>query len=207
MVHRLLDAIPELPIAGEWWEPAAGEGDIIRVVLRRRPAVRMVASEIDGACTPFLNAAGCDEVRIADAFTLFRKWAGRFRVIVTNPPFDGAERWFAELVRQNPRAWIILLQRVNFLAGSERSAFFRRYAPDVYVSPERPRFEYGRSDQTEYGWYVFPPEEHADEERQGRRRGSIEVMEPTPIAIRRALDMERDAWRRRVLESAFRRAA
>jgi hypothetical protein len=203
MVHALLDALPaDFPTEGQFWEPAAGEGDIVRPVLYRRPAVRWTATEIDPACRPYLRAAGCAEVEIADTFSRIRRYANRFRVIWTNPPFDTAESFFSELVTQNPRAWIILLQRINFLASARRSPFFRRHPPDLYVLPERPRFEHGRSDQTEYAWFVYPPEAHLGAQREGRRSGSLIVLEPTPIAVRRAQESERNAWRRTVRRRA-----
>jgi hypothetical protein len=51
------------------------------------------------------------------------------------------------------RGTVVMLLRINFLAGQDRACFMRVHTPSTYVAP-RPSFDGKGSDATEYGWFV-----------------------------------------------------
>ena len=50
---------------------------------------------------------------------------------------------------------VVMLLRLNFLAGGGRADFMRAQEPDVYVLPNRPSFTGHGTDSCEYAWFVF----------------------------------------------------
>lgn len=170
-VRRLIERA-ELP-GGDWLEPAAGDGAIIRAVNAVRADINWTAVELRHECRDSLVGM-CFPLLGVD----FLKWnsIGGYHVIVTNPPYSLA----MEFVKASlPLAsYVAMLLRVNFLGSAKRSAFFRDEMPDVYVLPNRPSFTGGGTDATEYAWMVWTPE-------RGRRRGRLEVLAETPAAERK----------------------
>ena len=203
-VFRLLEELfpaPEglpgqvgLPYAGQWVEPCAGNGAIIRACqdwMDRCPHqwfdVGWTANELPGPDYReqhrALRAAGATETQLRDCLT----WVpvaqrGRFDVCLTNPPYSQAEA-FVRWGLANASTTIMLL-RLGFLATAQRCELMRTYTPDVYVLPNRPSFTrgtpgtVGRTDSADYAWFVW---------RQPgmRRAGSIKVLRNTSIEERR----------------------
>jgi len=70
----------------------------------------------------------------------FRELEGALAV-VTNPPYSLAEEFARGARVLCPRAELLFLLRIAFLASAQRLALWRDIgAPDVYVLPNRPSF-------------------------------------------------------------------
>jgi 16S rRNA A1518/A1519 N6-dimethyltransferase RsmA/KsgA/DIM1 with predicted DNA glycosylase/AP lyase activity len=141
VVHRLLEKIV-LP-GGNWLEPGAGEGNIIRAV--NRPDVNWTALELRKECRPHLQRIEpCPEIIITDKFVAKvedrRKplYGRKFDVALGNPPFSLALEFVQESL--DLADTVVMLLRLNFLASSTRAEFMRSWIPDVYVLPNRPSF-------------------------------------------------------------------
>ena len=175
-VLRALEAM-SLP-GGEWLEPCAGDGAIIRATQRTRRDVSWQAIEIRESCKPILkrDLSLHDRVACADFFD----WrpTQRFDVLFTNPPYSLAEQFLEKGLTL--AANVVLLLRLNFLASARRADLMRRHAPDVYVLPNRPSFSGRGTDSVEYAWFHWPPEH--------RSQGNIRVLPSSSVDERRASD-------------------
>ena len=159
-VHRLLEMCP-LPSGGRWLEPCAGDGAIIRATnewMRQPP--KWYASDVRMDCEPALRPLA------------HRLWIGnhlldcnplaqrRYAVAITNPPFSIAWDF---VWRTLPLAgFTVMLLRLNFLGSIKRHAQMQRHMPDIYVLPNRPSFTGGKTDATEYGWFVWYGQQERD---------------------------------------------
>lgn len=143
--ERLLRAT-NLP-DGEWIEPSAGEGHIVRVVQAMRPAVKITTVELE--CRPALLALKAPPV--ASDFLTFRPQRG-FSVAIGNPPFSLAQEFVEHALTMADR--VMFLLRLSFLESQKREPFFRRVGiPDVLVLPQRPSFTgTGKTDSCAYAW-------------------------------------------------------
>lgn len=168
-VRRLLEACP-LP-GGEWLEPAAGDGAIIRAVAGVRDDVRWTAVEKrDGQHAAL---AGVAHYVTTTDFLDWRPFQ-HFAVAITNPPYSLAQRFVEHALDLADN--VAMLLRLNFLASLTRAAFMRECPPDVYVLPNRPSFRAdGKTDSIEYAWFVWPPDRR-------RECGTVRVLVPTPAA-------------------------
>lgn len=176
-VHRFIEHVP-LP-KGTWFEPCAGNGDIIRGVNDIRPnLIYWHANELRPTCEPALQ-------KIANMVTIrdFLQWEtggpNQFDVIITNPPFSLA----MPVIRKSLELadHVAMLLRLNFFGSSERTAFFKEFMPDTYVIPERPSFDGQGTDSIEYAWFHW-----AQPEVRKRSRGYIEILDNTPLSVRKA---------------------
>lgn len=152
-VRRLLDAI-DLP-GGEWLEPAAGDGAIIRATAR--PDVNWSAWELRSEERAALcNALPKDRVHIEDfleASAAGRLGNRRYSVAITNPPFRLAQDFIDSCLQCADQ--VVMLLRLNYLASKSRWDFMSGHTPDVYVLPSRPSFTGGGTDSIEYAWFVW----------------------------------------------------
>lgn len=175
-VRRILEET-NLP-AGNWLEPCAGEGAIIRAVNRQRQDVSWTAVEIrQEACRDLLTLHAVDSV-CANFLTLPPP-PHPYAVTITNPPFILAMQFVqaCQAVSQH----VVMLLRLNFLASEARSDFMRSTRPDVYVLPNRPSFvRGGQTDSIEYAWFHWHPES----------QGVLRVLPTTPAAERKRRDQE-----------------
>ena len=162
---------------GVVWEPAAGDGAILREVLAFRPGLeregRLWATEIDeGRVRRAREFAPTCHTDFLDC------GPHRCSLIITNPPYSIAERFVShalDLAGEN--ATVAMLLRLAFLETRKRAPFVRRHCPDVYVLPERPSFVEGpgrtQTDSCAYAWMVWPRGE------KKRSSGRIEVLVPS----------------------------
>lgn len=159
---RALLRVVNLP-GGEWLEPAAGSGAIIRAVEAfREDRQRWTAVDINEAtyhaCLGSVEgerilAGGdflCDDILCALAFP-----RRHYSVAITNPPYSLAQE-FVERCLSLASVTVMLL-RLNWLGSQRRAAFLRAHMPDVYVLPRRPSFVHGATDACEYAWLVWGP--------------------------------------------------
>lgn len=147
-----------------WLEPCAGTGAIIRAV-----AHEAYFSPIWHAIDLTVPKPADIDVywQVGDFLTIDAPPSG-FDAVVTNPPYSLAEEFIK-------RCWnipyICMLLRLNFMGSQKRKRWLQQSPPDIYVLPKRPSFtDDGRTDGTEYGWFVWPPEKN-------RLYGRVQVLD------------------------------
>ena len=181
--HRLLDRlVPRYPeiAQGRWLEPGAGEGNILLGVeewFHARAAVSenhlhkaerpiLDACELREECRPYLERY-CDIVQIGDYFKQGPPPDQEYTLIGTNPPFSLAMEFILTSLKANTR-FVTMLLRLNYVGSERRHEFFTRYAPDIYVLPNRPSFKgTGETDSIEYAWFLWDKKTQA-QKRKGR---------------------------------------
>ncbi len=186
-VHRLLE-LYELP-PGQWLEPCAGAGSIIRACSEYLDDGQWFANELNPRYLPALR--NHDRILLAsdyDARDL--PIPPTVSAIITNPPFALSLPILKAMLERAPQAVTIFLQRLNWAAGPRRE-LFRKLTPSIFVLPDRPSFvdtinkKTGKlkasTDSIEYAWFVFD------------QRGLVRVLEDTPAKVRRAEIDERRA--------------
>lgn len=164
-IHRLLDEW--IPRPGLLLEPCAGDGRIIQTVdSRLRPEHFIWAAlEIREECRRDLSQLARRQGRLVFQITDFLTnqdlpvdTDGTLTTVISNPPYNVAEKVIRRAREVGPHADIVMLMRIGFLASEARGAFFEEHGvPDIYVLPNRPIFVKGTSDNTEYAWYIWPP--------------------------------------------------
>lgn len=160
-VDWLLRAV-DLP-SGNWLEPSAGEGAIVRAVNARRPDVtQWTVVELREECRRSLQSATA-ETRLPSAVMCGVDWCApgwpftvpqiMWPVAIGNPPYAEAERHVAKAIQC--AGVVAFLLRLHFLGSQKRAEFWRRHPADVYVLSERPSFDGEGTDATEYAWFVW----------------------------------------------------
>lgn len=99
----------------------------------------------------------------------------RYDVLLTNPPFSGAEEFLKRGLEVAEH--VVLLLRLNFAASAKRAPLMHDHPPDVYVLPNRPSFTGKGTDSIEYAWFHW----HAGRTEPGR----FVVLPTTPIDERK----------------------
>lgn len=75
--------------------------------------------------------------------------------IVTNPPYSLARQFIETWAPSVP--WSAWLLRLNFAGSQKRASWLMSHRPShILVLPKRPSFTGGRTDATEYAWFVWP---------------------------------------------------
>jgi hypothetical protein len=106
------------------WEPAAGDGAIVRPL--REAGLTVIASDIVD-----YGLEGC---RIVDY--LKAKPIPDVKGVVTNPPYKLAMQFAQKALREAP--YLALLLRTNFLESTARLPFFHRHQPArIWISSRR----------------------------------------------------------------------
>ena len=173
-VQRFLEKAAHRLLVGNWIEPTAGDGAIIRSINqygRGFEKIQWTSVEIQERFKQQL-AEVSEEVWIGDfiEYSSSRK----VEVCITNPPYKLAEAIVKHA--QTQAKVVVMLLRINFLASEVRRDWMDQDTPDIYVIPNRPSFRGKGSDATEYAWFVW------DEKSCGK----IEILECTPKSIRAA---------------------
>ena len=167
--RRLLEALP-LP-GGVWFEPCAGEGDIIKAVNGVRDDVSWHAHELREECLPALaSIEHIKHLTIGDILARPVADLPKASVCISNYPFGIAQPILEHLLKGDFE-YLITLQRVNWCAGP-RAALFRELKPSLYVLPDRPSFTGGATDSIEYGFWCFDGE------------GKLNILANTPLRER-----------------------
>lgn len=178
VTHRLLERL-ELPPSGIWYEPCAGEGAIIEAAkLYGSPQWRHwwaneLRPEAELILSKHVQGGHLTIGDILDPSTPLPP-AGDVSVVITNPPYRLAWELLHKMLQEFPKAHVVFLLRVNFIASQRRYGFMSQYMPDLYVLPNRPGFRgWGETDSPEYGWFHFFPSPRA------RTRGNVELLRLT----------------------------
>lgn len=187
-VRRLLERV-QLP-GGDWLEPGAGNGSIIRAVRSVRRDASWTAVELRPEAWVEASARGAGGAAwyVGD---FLGPWPGstakmRFDVAIGNPPYSLALP-FIERAMHYARVVVFLL-RLDFLGSRGRAAFMRKTQPSVYVLPDRPSFRGKGTDSNEYAWFVWGfdaiPQIHVldltSPEEMERDRGQLGLFSPPP---------------------------
>lgn len=209
-VHRLLEALPLA--GGRWLEPCVGDGSIVRAVSSFRGdgagqqgpvgnvvrwTLRDIRTELElldemelhTLCT--LAGANVENVELGVNAVVPRPlrspethrptFDATFDVAITNPPYVESLRITNNLLYE--ARVVVMLLRLNFLAGEARADWMRAHTPDVYVLPNRPSFtEDGKTDATEYAWFVWGNRHRT---LHDQRPPLVRILESTPKEQRR----------------------
>ena len=177
-VNRLLDDLSLPP--GNWLEPAAGDGAVIRAVNKsyKRP-VAWTAAELQDKFKSDLEAL-VDPSRVHMGSFFETGLNKEFDVVITNPPFSKALEFIKKSIELEPE-YVCMLLRLNFMGSGERSDFLREHTPDIYVLPNRPSFNGKGTDSIEYAWFVWRA--HNLYGRTGS--GTIKILKDTPKELRK----------------------
>ena len=161
-VESLLVGCP-LP-GGRWLEPTAGDGAIVGEVLRHRSDVEWHLVE---SRTEELHCGGGLLSRmLRDDFPIEHVASLEIRDFLTtppptqpydvalgNPPFSLALEVIQHALSMS--RIVCMLLRINFLASQKRATWMRENTPSIYVLPRRPSFTGGKTDATEYAWFMW----------------------------------------------------
>lgn len=148
----------------KFMEPCCASGNVIKATNKffkenHLPDINWSVAEINPKFEPELhngyNFPSISSVFIGDYLTAAwpKTKEDRFDLIITNPPFSLAEKFIEKAITE--AKVVVMLLRVNFLGSKKRVEFFKKYKPDIYISPKRPSFEKGGTDATEYAWFVW----------------------------------------------------
>jgi len=140
-VHRLLEAV-DLP-AGDWIEPAVGNGDIVTAVNAVRTDVCWTANDIRPV--PYLD---CYQSLLQHDFGRMvsqRSWD----VGISNLPFSKALPIVRGMLQLCTHAAVLL--PLAWPSAHERFDFLRAHKPDVLALPDRP-WDFVR----DVAWFLWP---------------------------------------------------
>ncbi len=193
--HRLLEALSASVthrnlISGNqrWLEPSAGTGAITRAVnswvgddwidwsaIEKDPELAdRLAQSPAGRNYEICDFLSAESNRIGSNFDL----------VIGNPPYKQAEQFVSRAADFAPHGLFLL--RCGFLESTRRASMFQRWAPDVFILPERPCFTGdGKTDMSSYAWCLF----HYREERH---QGTIRWCRTTPRYVRHGFESERE---------------
>lgn len=191
--RRLLERL-RLP-EGDWLEPGAGDGALIRAVSEKRQDIRWTALELREECAPRLKLPSVKDIIITDKFVEpgvpeeKKPLYGRlFDVAFGNPPFSLAMPFIHESLRYCDN--VVFLLRLNYMGSEERNAWMKDHMPDIYILPNRPSFRGdGQTDSIEYAWY------HWNKNNLRRTDGKVTLLGLTSAKERKQDRLDYDALR------------
>ena len=130
--------IPYLPKRVAIWEPAQGDGRLVR-------AMKEAGLQADG-----------QDIREAKAYDYLQDKAHK-ACVVTNPPFSLAQEFITNAWEHSRESFMLL--RLNFLGSQKRREWWRKHEPSaLFVLSQRPCFTGdGKTDATDYAWFYFSP--------------------------------------------------
>jgi hypothetical protein len=158
------------PQEGLWVEPAVGSGNIVRAMNETysskewvgydiNPTGRALLGDIKNLRSKKLDFLSLGkEVESDPHQIILRELRREVTLAMTNPPFSLAGSFLAQCRRLYPKAYIMFLLRLGFLASKDRASLWPAYGePDLFILANRPSFtEDGETDKYDYAWYGFP---------------------------------------------------
>jgi hypothetical protein len=144
------------PRMGRVVEPAAGDGAIVRVLVRL--GYEVFAWDIRDTTVELLKS-GAKLAGVVDWLDKVGRWGpggGPNAPIVTNPPFSIAREFATACLKLEP-PYCALLLRLNVLASGPWRKFWVVYPPtSIIFLTRRPSFTGdGKTDACNYGWVVW----------------------------------------------------
>lgn len=149
-----LFGIKDLCLSGYIWEPACGNGHLVKRMEELRPKIDVYATDLvvrDFPCKQydFLSAKDHEDL-----------WA---RDIITNPPYSLAEEFVRKALNIIENSYkVCMFLKLTFLEGQKRRLLFDEHPPmKVYVSSQRLKcakngdFENTGSSAAAYAWFVW----------------------------------------------------
>ncbi len=129
-----LPLLPYLDKQKLYWEPACGDGRLIRQMQQAG-----------------ISANGRD---LNDGYD-FLLSDTQFDGIVTNPPFSLALEFCNKAISCSAETFMLL--RLNFLGAQKRRSWWQAHEPSaLFVLSERPCFTNdGKTDATDYAWFYW----------------------------------------------------
>lgn len=189
-IHRIIEAL-DLP-RGRWYEPCAGEGMLIHAVQDKLAGIEWFANEPRVEALRLLSELVPTSRITQSDYLRLEAGPDDISVVITNPPFRIAEDFIHKTLAMFPRAHVVVLLRLEFIApaskNNRRHKLMTTYAPDIYVLPNRPGFredtgkrtpKKGSSDASEYCWICWRPVPRA------RQFGTYRILPITPLVERR----------------------
>lgn len=177
-VDRLLEEV-NLPV-GNWLEPAAGDGAIIRACNARMGHIpTWTVVELQERFKSDLEAL-VDPSRVHIGSYMNTGLNSQFEVVITNPPFSKALEFIKKSIDLESK-YVCMLLRLNFMGTGERSDFLRKQTPDIYVIPNRPSFNGKGTDSIEYAWFIWK----ADNLYGRTGSAKIKILKDTPVNLRK----------------------
>lgn len=173
-VQRFLEKAHGRLQIGEWIEPAAGDGAIIRSVAKFGQGFEKVTWHSIDVQEKFREPLSLVSSRVHIVNYAKYQHVGKAKVCITNPPYKLAEAMIKHA--QTQAECVVMLLRINFLASDARRDWMAKDTPDIYVIPNRPSFRGKGSDATEYAWFVW----------DAQSSGKITILESTPRGVRQA---------------------
>lgn len=138
---------------GSWFEPAVGDGAIVRAVNEIRQDVFWMINDIDLSRIGDLLVYGWAQTPYT-ASGLELEADDIQDVVITNPPYSQALEFVQGAMGDGKI--VVMLLRLNWLASQKRNQFLRDNPPSVYVLPRRPCFTGdGKTDSCDYAWFVW----------------------------------------------------
>lgn len=107
-----------------------------------------------GAISNLIKAKSKQWAEITSGRDYFKR-PYRADVIITNPPFSLAAEFLEKSLAE--AKFVAYLLRVNFFGAQKRYPFWKRIGEPTHLFPlsVRPSFIKGRTDATEYAWFVW----------------------------------------------------
>ncbi len=142
------------PPLGPVLEPAAGSGNLLRVLRRQYPDVELHAVELMSEHADILKLSS-DHLWIHDFLTWAPPENVEYGAIITNPPFSLAQ-YFVEKALTVPHRAVAMLLPLNFLASRKRYAFWQTHpCTTIAVLSERPSFNGAGTAAQDYAWFIW----------------------------------------------------
>lgn len=142
--------IPYLPKTVSFWEPAAGDGRLIKML--RKSGREAWGCDLNHGFNLYSMGEVKNELEQNKSFG--QDFLADFQLrefIITNPPFSLAEEFVRHSLEVADETMMLL--RLNFLGSSKRRDWFRAHEPNaMFVITPRPSFVNGGSDACEYMW-------------------------------------------------------
>jgi hypothetical protein len=167
VIRRLLEVWrPPLGIAVE---PAVGEYAIVKSLSEFSPRIsKWITCDIREVY-PLAWAGSAPRVPIQHTKCDYTKTSlpvSDVSLVITNPPFSLAESFIRKARFDCPKAELVFLLRLGFLASADRSDLWNEIGePNLWVLPNRPSYTTSKpgtlkTDKYDYGWFIWPPFSH-----------------------------------------------
>lgn len=131
--------IPFLPKEWSYWEPACGDGRLIRWM--QEAGLQADGADLDPQGN-FKQANFLEDMTLRDC-------------TITNPPFGLAQEFCDHAIKHSNHVFMLL--RLNFLASVKRRDWFLQNEPAaLFILSKRPSFTgNGKTDATDYCWIYW----------------------------------------------------